>query len=296
MKPERTTQTSNSVTAALAAGAILVCSSTGSTQAVLDAENRYANVGTLMVWRVDASENPVELLGFASGTLIRDRVMLTAGHFTAPTTTLGTLPPSLRIFASFSPNEAKDPRTWIPAVGYATHPSMPPCPLPPQCDPTDEILVAPLEPGIADVGLVFLARAPASITPARLAEPGTLDRSEGRPTTIVGYGTTSPRKQNAPFGAAEWDARRRVRVSTLRRVVDETWALWAIPSYVCSGDSGGGIFLEPSSTSGSGTPVLVANVSDGGLDCRRHNNNNRLDTRGIQRWIAEAIRGGGTNR
>jgi len=31
-------------------------------------------------------------------------------------------------------------------------------------------------------------------------------------------------------------------------------------------------------------------VSDGGRDCRRHNSNNRLDTRGIQRWIDDTIR------
>jgi hypothetical protein len=36
--------------------------------------------------------------------------------------------------------------------------------------------------------------------------------------------------------------------------------------------------------------VLAANVSDGGVDCRRHNNNNRLDTRKIQNWISETIR------
>jgi hypothetical protein len=43
--------------------------------------------------------------------------------------------------------------------------------------------------------------------------------------------------------------------------------------------------------SGTGTdPVLVANVSDGGADCRRHNNNNRLDTRGVHNWIATATR------
>jgi len=32
-------------------------------------------------------------------------------------------------------------------------------------------------------------------------------------------------------------------------------------------------------------------VSDGGIDCRRHNNNNRLDTRSIQTWIDETLRG-----
>ena len=166
---------------------------------------------------------------------------------------------------------------------------MPPCPPPPQCDPTDEILVAPPEPGIADVGLVFLAHAPAGITPARLAEPGSLQRSEGAQTTIVGYGTTTPQTRQAPTNLAMWDGKRRIRTSILRRVVDETWALWGIPSYVCSGDSGGGIFLN-SPQNVAGGEVLAANVSDGGRDCRRHNNNNRLDTGSIQEWITSTLR------
>ena len=221
---------------------------TVSAQATIDVANRYANVGVIMVWRIDDAGKPVELRGFASGTLIRDRVMVTAGHFTAPATSLGSLPPSIRIFASFSPTDAKDPKTWSPVVRQATHPSMPHCPPPPQCDPTDDVLVAPLEPGIADVGLVFLAHAPPGIKPAHFAAPGTLDRSEGAQTTIVGYGTTTPRRNAPPDTAitAMWDGKRRIRTSTLRRVVDETWALWSIPSCVCSGVSGGGIFLNPS--------------------------------------------------
>jgi hypothetical protein len=261
-----------------------------STQLTLDVGNRYSNVGAIMVWGVDEAGQPVELRGFVSGTLIRDRVMVTAGHFTAPAKALGTLPPSIRIVASFSSTDAKDPKTWIPVLRLATHPSMPHCPPPPQCDPTDEILVAPLEPGIADVGLVFLAYAPPGISPARLTEPGTLDKSEGAPTTIVGYGTTTPRDRKAAPSPATWDGKQRVRTSTLRKVVDETWALWAIPSYVCSGDSGGGIFLK--TVSGADNQErLAANVSDGGVDCRRHNNNNRLDTLSIQKWIDETVRG-----
>ena len=140
--------TSRSIATAIAGTIALGPGSmTVSAQATIDLENRYPNVGAIMVWRVDGAGKPVELRGFASGTLIRDRVMVTAGHFTAPAKALGSLPPSIRIFASFSPTDAKDPKTWIPVVRQATHPSMPHCPPPPQCDPTDEILVAPLEPG-----------------------------------------------------------------------------------------------------------------------------------------------------
>lgn len=269
--------------------ALLPGSMTVPAQVTIDFENRYSNVGTIMVWRVDDAGKPMQLLAFVSGTLIRDRVLVTAGHFTAPAKALGELPPSIRMFASFSPTDARDPKTWIPVVRQATHPSMPHCPPPPQCDPTDDSLVAPLQPGVADVGLVFLAYAPPGIKPARLAAHGTLERSEGAQTTIVGYGTTTPRNRNAPPDTAMWDGKRRIRTSTLRRVVDETWGLWSIPSYVCSGDSGGGIFLKanPNATNGD---ELVANVSDGGRDCRGHNNNNRLDTRSIQNWVTDTVR------
>jgi hypothetical protein len=266
---------------------LVVAAGRTSAQATVDVDNRYPNVGVLMVWRVDSAGKPVELRGFASGTLIRDRVMVTAGHFTAPGTANDSLPPSIRIFASFSPLNAKDPATWIRVRRLATHPSMPHCPPPPQCDPTDDILVAPLEPGIADVGLAVLERAPAGVSPARLAEPGVLERSEGVETVIVGYGTTTPQKRER-FDSALWDGRRRIRSSKTRKVVDDTWALWSIPSYVCSGDSGGGIFMVASPIVSDGAR-LVANVSDGGHDCRRHNNNNRLDTRSIQQWINDTV-------
>jgi len=277
--------TIRSATAVIAgACALLLGSAAVPAQTTVDTENSYSNVGAIMVWRVDDAGNPVELRGFGSGTLIRSRVMVTAGHVTAPTKALGGLPPAIRAFASFSPTDARDPGTWIPVAAWATHPSMPHCPPPPQCDPTDDILVAPLEPGIADVGLVFLERAPATIKPAVLAAPGTLARSEGARTTIVGYGTVSPPDQGAAVDTWAWDGRRRIRASAVRRIVDETWGLWSIPSYVCFGDSGGGIFMNAR---------LVANVSDGGRDCRRHNNNNRLDTRAIQKWIADTIQSHG---
>ena len=163
----RSIATAVAATIALASGSMTL-----SAQVTVDLENRYSNVGAIMVWRVDDAGKPVQLLGFASGTLIRDRMMVTAGHVTAPAGALGSIPPSIRIFASFSANDAKDPKSWIPVLGVATHPSMPRCQTASQCNPTEELLVAPLEPGIADFGLVFLAHAPPGIKPARLAKPG----------------------------------------------------------------------------------------------------------------------------
>jgi hypothetical protein len=93
--------------------AVLLGSTRVAAQVSVDLENRYSNVGAIMVWRVDSSGTPLQLLGFASGTLIRDRVMVTAGHFTAPAKALGELPPSLRFFASFSPTHAE---RWVAVV------------------------------------------------------------------------------------------------------------------------------------------------------------------------------------
>jgi hypothetical protein len=272
---------------ASALAACLLGSTVAYAQTWVDVDDRYPNVGAIMVWRTDEEGNPLELRGFASGTLIRDRVMITAGHFTAPAKALGTLPSDLRFFASFSPGDAKNASTWIPVVALSTHPSMPHCPPPPQCDPTQDSLVAPLEPGIADLGLVFLADTPRGVEPARLAELDALETfSETDELVIVGYGTTSPLSPDGPLVAAAWDGRRRVRMTGLRGVVDDVWSLWSIPSYVCSGDSGGAIFLIEEGSA----PVLVANVSDGGRDCRTHGNHVRLDTGAIQAWIDTAIR------
>ena len=74
--------------------ALLFGSMAASAQLTIDSANSYPTVGAIMIWRVDDSGNPVELRGFASGTLIHERVLITAGHFTAPAKALGVLPPS----------------------------------------------------------------------------------------------------------------------------------------------------------------------------------------------------------
>jgi hypothetical protein len=70
--------------------------------------------------------------------------------------------------------------------------------------------------------------------------------------------------------------------------VNGTWGIWGLPSFVCFGDSGGGIFMGAHAGGKKTDQRLVANVSDGGIDCLSANNNNRLDTPpSIQKWIRQ---------
>jgi hypothetical protein len=163
---------------------------------------------------------------------------------------------------------------------------MPFCPPPSKCDPTDQILVLPLQIGIADAGLIFLEHIPDGIKPMPLANPGALERPEAEKSrmVIVGYGTTVEREVFSP-----WDGKRRIRFSTLQSVCDETWATWSLPSFVCHGDSGGAIIINLDPDGKKDGERIVANVSDGGFDCRSSNNNNRLDTASIQKWIQDTI-------
>lgn len=257
-------------------------------QVSVDALNEYPNVGAIMVWLVDDDGQPLALLTLASGTLIEEQVLVTAGHFTAPVRDLGGLPPFIRVYASFSPTNALDPLTWIPVTAQLTHPSIPFCPPPDFCDPTTSDVFAPLQDGIADVGLVFIEHAPPGVEPAELAHPNMLGVRDapGTPTIIAGYGVTAPAPGGGPPDPSEFDGKRRIRASTFLDVVNDTWGIWSLPSHVCFGDSGGGILAN---FPPDNKKRLVANVSDGGIDCLNANNNNRLDTPSVQKWIRKTI-------
>jgi hypothetical protein len=260
-------------------------------QVTVDELNEFPNVGVIMVWLLDDDGQPLALLSLASGTLIQEKVLVTAGHFTAPVRDLGGIPPGIRVYASFSPTNALDPSTWIPVTVQLTHPSIPFCPPPDFCDPTTSDVFEPLQAGITDVGLVFIEHAPAGFEPAVLAHPNKLKHAPGTHTIIAGYGVTAPAPGGGPpddFSA--FDGKRRIRDSTFLGVVNETWGIWSLPSHLCFGDSGGGIFANAHPNNKRTDQRLVANVSDGGFDCLNANNNNRLDTPSVQKWIRKTIK------
>jgi hypothetical protein len=254
---------------------------------VVDIQNQFPNVGAVMVF---AGPNPFGipegLIGFASGTLIDERVFLTAGHFTGPARS--GVPPFIHVFVSLNFN-ALDSSTWVPVEAQITHPSLPPCPPPVGCDPTSTGAFQAGDPNIVDLGLVFLSRPVQDVEPADLAMPMTLEspKAAGGPMTFVGYGFTTPRGSR-PF--SEWDGLRRIKVSTIDRLLNDLWASWSLPGVVCSGDSGGATFFNRQPRGCRDHARLAAVASDGALDCASKDIRVRLDSSAVQKWIRKTIR------
>jgi len=240
---------------------------------IVDVLNLFSNVGAL-IYFVEPNDFgvPPGIFTHCSGTLIHERVFLLAGHCTAPTA--GGLLPFIKAFVTFSPN-ALDRSTWLTVSSFAFHPSIPPCP------PPDGCTFRGLDPGILDVGLVFLSRPVRHIAPARLARPGTLETpgAAGNLMIVAGYGHLDALPGGGAPPDSEWDGLRRIKISRLQTVVDNEWASWSLPGIVCYGDSGAPTFFRTR---------IVAVASDGG-DCFERDDRARVDTAAAQDWIRQTI-------
>jgi len=243
-----------------------------------DVTNAAKAVGTVMI--VAGEGNPFGappgvVLVNVTATLIHPQVLLTAGHFTF----FGTegVPPFLRLVVSFSPT-ALDESTWIAIdQGPGTqvvHPSFPPGGI----NDGDGLP----EPGVADVGLIFLDSPITDIEPAKLAEERLTHGDIGDRMKVVGYGTTVPDPNGPQIPAQHFDGLRRIGSSTLGTLLDENWASFNLdPVKICYGDSGGPTFHEGR---------IVAIASDGAADCASADWRARVDTHEVKSWIKDTIR------
>jgi hypothetical protein len=250
---------------------------------VVDFFNLFPNVGAFVVWgEPNDFGAPEGLLTRCTGTLIDERVLLTAGHCVAWIKEV-TLPPSIKFFVTFSPN-ARDRSGWRRVAGHAVHPSLPPCP------PPDLCTFRGLDSGILDIGLVFLSEPVRRITPATLARPNTLegDRADDALMILPGYGDLDSAPGGGPQPVSEWDGWRRIKISKLRRVVDNEWASWSLPGVVCFGDSGSPTFLYDLSRTRLGNET-VAVASDGGDVCFSRDDRARVDTHAAREWVRTTI-------
>jgi hypothetical protein len=256
-----------------------------------DTGNRFPEVGAFIVWAQPNSDRvPEGLVAVCTGTLVHERVVLTAGHCTGRG--VRGVPSFVQMSVSFSRSNAFDRSSWLPVRRLVMHPSLPDeCLVKPGCDPTTVGVFSAGDAARADIGLVILATRARNIRPAALAQPGTLEdaRFTRQMMTVVGYGSTAPIPIGpAPPPASAWDGVRRYRTSTLENVINDFWASWRLPSRVCFGDSGAPTFVDEPQAS----PVrrLVAVVSDGGIDCASRDMRVRVDTAAMQDWIARVVR------
>jgi hypothetical protein len=260
------------------------------TNGQIDTENRFKNVGVFMVVfgpnDLDVPEGTV--IDFCTMTLIHERVGLTAGHCT--TFADSGVPPFIRPVVSLSPNNPRDPSTWIDVAIQRTHPGWPTCVLGEPCPPDGMGGQIPSDtPGLIDVGLLILASAVEEIKPAKLAKVGVLDKNvaDGARMTVVGYGVTALTPDGREPPVEEWDGLRRWGTSSLENVPNDDWVDFdGNPVGVCFGDSGGPTFFHNR---------LVAVSSDGSEDCASFDHRARVDTDTVLDWIESVLIENGLN-
>lgn len=250
------------ISTALACGLVLSAMLAAATpaQAIIfgevDEDNEFPNVGAIVgLPRPGSGGSPIVI---CSGTLIHERVFLTAGHCTARIEELLANGVPLWAFQVSFGVDALDEKTWHDVSAVITHP-----------DYGWEAENGTANP--RDVGVLILDKPVKKIKPALLAPPGLLDDlvesgelSQGEegatPLLVAGYGRTL---EFPPPETIRPDGYRRFAVSEYQALTDAWLIVSQNPALDNSGtsfgDSGGPtLWFNP-----DGTPVVIAVTSWG---------------------------------
>lgn len=260
---------------ALIAG--LAVPAAGITYGVPDA-GEHPNVGAMLLVRQSTDENGETVTTVrrdCSGSLIGDKVFLTAGHCVAWMEGLANPPKVYVTFAEQPP--LSDPaamESLMIEVVNMTHAGF---------------TGFETEDGdTRDLGLLTLAEAPPGLVPARLVDPGALDRMSRQEQdalvfTSVGYGV-----QREDDGAPTYERRaeRMKAYGTLLSLTRNSLTISQNPARdhggTCFGDSGGPIFATI-----AGEYVVTGVTSTGDAVCQATNKAYRVDSPVGQEYLAE---------
>ncbi len=232
---------------------------------------RHANVGALLA-DYDPGSPGLDIL--CTGTLIDDRVLLTAAHCTAFLESIGIERVRVTFDAEYDEDSTSLAGTF--AGDYVNHPEY----------------GSGGQNDTHDIAVVLLDTAP-GLEPARLPTAGLLDRLKARHTlddrtfTAVGYGTVREDKTGG-FKSFFFDGRRRYALQEALNL-EKAWLLLSMNPATgnggtCYGDSGGPHFLG-----GVASDLLVSITVTGDAPCRATDKTYRLDTAVARDFLDEFV-------
>ena len=237
--------------------------------------NDHPFVGSIVVDVPDEG-----LFQWCSGTLIAERVFLTASHCTAPLDSVVESIPGAQVLVTFDPTISESGTfftgTWVTNPNYNAF-SGP---------------GGASDPG--DVAVILLDQAP-GITPASLPTAGLLDELKDNHIlkdtrfTAVGYGTIRESKTTGFQGILDNLDRNRVEQGFLS--LTKAWLTLPMTlstgnGGTCYGDSGGPHFIH---LNGQETDIVASITVTGDAPCKATDKTYRMDTESARSFLANYV-------
>jgi hypothetical protein len=235
----------------------------------------HPNVGAIILkWNDELSQ-------WCSGTLISDRVFLTASHCTAPMDGALEEYPGSKFYITFDQTISTSGTLYELKPGDW------------HTNPTYTTARGANDPG--DVAVIVLPETPAGITPAELPTLGLLDQLKADHLlnstlfTAVGYGTVRDTKQKAWQSILENLDRNRADqefLSLTNAWLTNSMNLATGNGGTCYGDSGGPHFIH---LNGVETDIVVSVTVTGDANCKATDKTYRVDTQAAQSFLSEFV-------